>query len=42
MADVWAALDIEADAQAGLSGTADFAEGIAASIGKRSPLTVGS
>ena len=35
VADVSAALSTEADAQAALLGTADFAEGVAASIGKR-------
>ncbi len=42
VADVSAALATEADAQAALLGTADFAEGIAASIGKRTPQFVGS
>ena len=42
IADVWAALGIEADAQAGLMGTADFAEGIAVPIAKRSPQFIGS
>jgi hypothetical protein len=42
IADVWAALGMEADAQAGLVGTADFADGIAASIAKRSPQFIGS
>ncbi|SFG53104.1 enoyl-CoA hydratase/isomerase family protein [Streptomyces mirabilis] len=37
VADVSAALDIEANAQAALLGTADFAEGIAASVEKRPP-----
>ena len=42
VAEVLAALDLEADAQAALLDTADFAEGIAASIGKRPPQFVGS
>ena len=42
VADVSAALSTEADAQAALLGTADFAEGIAASIGKRAPQFVGA
>jgi enoyl-CoA hydratase/carnithine racemase len=42
VADVSAALATEADAQAALLGTADFAEGIAASIGKRIPQFVGA
>ena len=42
VADVSAALSTEADAQAALLGTADFAEGVAASIGKRTPQFVGS
>ncbi|WP_284748303.1 enoyl-CoA hydratase/isomerase family protein [Amycolatopsis sp. RTGN1] len=42
VSEVSAALDLEADAQAALLGTADFAEGIAASIGKRPPNFVGS
>jgi enoyl-CoA hydratase/carnithine racemase len=37
-----AALDLEAAAQAALLDTADFAEGIAASIGKRSPVFTGA
>ena len=37
VAEVSAALDIEANAQAALLGTADFAEGIAASVEKRKP-----
>ncbi|MFJ8026871.1 enoyl-CoA hydratase/isomerase family protein [Streptomyces sp. NPDC096311] len=37
VAEVSAALDIEANAQAALLGTADFAEGIAASVEKRRP-----
>ncbi|MCX5095908.1 enoyl-CoA hydratase/isomerase family protein [Streptomyces sp. NBC_00365] len=37
VAEVSAALDIEANAQAALLGTADFAEGIAASVEKRPP-----
>ena len=42
VSDVSAALDLEADAQAALLGTDDFAEGIAASIAKRPPNFVGS
>jgi enoyl-CoA hydratase/carnithine racemase len=42
VAEVYAALDLEADAQAALLGTADFAEGIAASIAKRPPRFSGS
>jgi enoyl-CoA hydratase/carnithine racemase len=42
VAEVSAALDVEATAQAALLDTADFAEGIAASIGKRPPQFVGS
>jgi len=38
LARVAAALDLEASAQASLLDTADFAEGIAASIGKREPV----
>ncbi|MGW1027848.1 enoyl-CoA hydratase/isomerase family protein [Streptomyces sp. NPDC002577] len=37
VAEVSAALDVEANAQAALLGTADFAEGIAASVEKRPP-----
>jgi len=37
VAEVSAALDIEANAQAALLGTADFAEGIAAAVEKRPP-----
>ncbi|MGW4909135.1 enoyl-CoA hydratase/isomerase family protein [Streptomyces sp. NPDC004270] len=37
VAEVSAALDIEANAQAALLGTTDFAEGIAASVEKRQP-----
>ncbi|MGP3756806.1 enoyl-CoA hydratase/isomerase family protein [Streptomyces sp. BpilaLS-43] len=37
VAEVSAALDVEANAQAALLGTADFAEGIAASVEKRQP-----
>ncbi|MEU9286580.1 enoyl-CoA hydratase/isomerase family protein [Streptomyces sp. NPDC048275] len=37
VAEVSASLDIEANAQAALLGTADFAEGIAASVEKRQP-----
>jgi hypothetical protein len=37
VAGVAAALDQEALAQAALLGTADFAEGLAATIGKRAP-----
>jgi len=42
VSEVSAALGLEADAQAALLGTADFAEGIAASIAKRPPQFVGS
>ena len=42
VSEVSAALDLEADAQAALLDTADFAEGIAASIGKRPPQFAGS
>ena len=42
VSEVSAALDLEADAQAALLDTADFAEGIAASIGKRPPQFTGS
>lgn len=42
ISEVVAALDLEADAQAALLDTADFAEGIAASVGKRAPRFVGS
>ena len=42
VSEVLAALDLEAEAQAALLETADFAEGIAASIGKRPPQFVGS
>jgi enoyl-CoA hydratase/carnithine racemase len=42
VARVAEALDIEASAQASLLGTADFAEGLAASIGKREPLFRGN
>jgi enoyl-CoA hydratase/carnithine racemase len=42
VAEVSATLDLEADAQAALLDTADFAEGIAASIGKRPPQFAGS
>ncbi|MFC9454390.1 enoyl-CoA hydratase/isomerase family protein [Streptomyces sp. NPDC056983] len=41
VADVSAALDIEANAQAGLMDTADFAEGISASVEKRTPQFIG-
>jgi len=37
VADVWASLDTEAEAQSALLGTADFAEGIRASIERRTP-----
>ncbi|MCT9137571.1 enoyl-CoA hydratase/isomerase family protein [Streptomyces violarus] len=37
VAEISAALDVEANAQAALLGTADFAEGIAASVEKRQP-----
>ena len=42
VSEVSAALDLEADAQAALLDTTDFAEGIAASIGKRPPQFAGS
>jgi enoyl-CoA hydratase/carnithine racemase len=42
VADVAASLDVEATAQAALLGTADFAEGIAASVEKRPPRFAGS
>lgn len=42
VSDAAAALDLEADAQASLLDTADFAEGIAASVGKRTPVFTGS
>ncbi|WP_328469042.1 enoyl-CoA hydratase/isomerase family protein [Actinoplanes sp. NBC_00393] len=42
IADVGTALDLEADAQAALLGTADFAEGVAASFAKRPPHFTGS
>jgi hypothetical protein len=42
VARVAEALDIEAAAQASLLGTADFAEGLAASIGKREPMFRGN
>jgi enoyl-CoA hydratase/carnithine racemase len=42
VAEVCAALGLEADAQAALLDTADFAEGVAASVGKRSPRFSGS
>lgn len=41
VSQVAAALDLEATAQASLLGTADFDEGIAASIGKRAPIFTG-
>ena len=40
--EVRSALETEADAQATLLDTADFAEGVAASIGKRPPMFTGS
>ncbi|XVV10184.1 enoyl-CoA hydratase/isomerase family protein [Actinoplanes sp. CA-131856] len=40
--EVWEALDVEAAAQATLLGTADFAEGVAASVEKRPPRFIGS
>lgn len=40
--EVWAALDVEAAAQAALLGAADFAEGVAASVAKRPPRFIGS
>ncbi|WP_018636829.1 enoyl-CoA hydratase/isomerase family protein [Parafrankia elaeagni] len=42
VSQVSAALDLEAAAQAVLLGTADFQEGIQASIGKRAPIFVGA
>ncbi|MFE7566782.1 enoyl-CoA hydratase/isomerase family protein [Streptomyces sp. NPDC057539] len=42
VADVSAALDVEAAAQAALLGTADFAEGVSASVEKRTPRFTGS
>lgn len=42
VSEVSAALDLEAAAQAALLETADFAEGVAASIGKRAPKFIGS
>jgi enoyl-CoA hydratase/carnithine racemase len=42
VSDVAAALDVEATAQAALLDTTDFSEGIAASIGKRTPAFIGS
>ncbi|MCI0143018.1 enoyl-CoA hydratase/isomerase family protein [Arthrobacter bambusae] len=41
VADVHAALDVEATAQSHLLGTADFGEGVAASVAKRQPEFVG-
>ena len=40
--DVFAALDVEADAQAALLATADFREGIDAARGRRTPLFTGA
>lgn len=42
VAGVAAALDVEANAQAALLDTTDFTEGVAASIGKRTPVFTGS
>jgi enoyl-CoA hydratase/carnithine racemase len=42
VADVAAALDVEATAQAALLHTTDFAEGVAASVEKRTPVFTGS
>ena len=42
VSEVSAALDLEADAQAALLGTGDFAEGVAASVAKRPPRFTGS
>ena len=42
VSDVASALDMEANAQAALLDTADFAEGVAASVEKRSPLFTGT
>jgi enoyl-CoA hydratase/carnithine racemase len=42
VADVAAALDVEATAQAALLHTSDFAEGVAASVEKRTPVFTGS
>jgi enoyl-CoA hydratase/carnithine racemase len=41
-AEVAAALDLEATAQSALLSTSDFAEGVSASIGKRSPVFTGT
>lgn len=42
VSEIAAALEVEANAQAALLGTADFAEGVAASVAKRPPRFIGS
>ncbi|WP_249019837.1 enoyl-CoA hydratase/isomerase family protein [Conexibacter sp. S30A1] len=42
VAEVSAALDLEADAQTALLGTKDFAEGVSASIARRDPIFTGT